>query len=473
MSAAESPPASFDLIAIGAGPAGRHAALEAARLGARVLVVERERAVGGECVHRGTIPSKTLRETAVHLAGLERRSGGVLDRKLPPEMQLQSLMQRLDDVLSGQELQLGRQLEEAGVAVWTGSAGFVDEHTLSVVAPDGRRRLVRGGRILIATGSRPRVPAGIPVDHEHVLDSDSILSLIYLPRSLAVLGGGVIACEFASVFAALGVEVTMIDRADRALGFLDAELVEHFLDHLDALGGRYLPQRRIDSIAPGLGQVTVALEGGETLRAEKVLCALGREANLRGLNLEAAGLEATDRGHVPVDDNFRTAAPSVYAAGDVVGPPALASCSEDQGRRAARHALDAPLPARGSLTPMGIYTIPEMSTVGLDEADALRKHGACLVGRAHFADLARGRINAQENGVLKLVTDVAGRRLLGAQVVGEGACELIHVAQMALLADFDVDVFVEQTFNFPTLAEAFRVAARDVIAQRGELRATA
>ncbi len=461
----------FDLVAVGGGPAGRHGALEAASLGARVLVVERERSVGGECVHRGTIPSKTLRETAAHLAGLARRSGGVIDPEVPADLRLQSLVSRLDAVLTGHERQLDGELEAAGVAVWTGSAGFLDEHRLAVVASDGMRRTVRAERVLIATGSRPRVPAGIPVDHEHVLDSDSILSLLYLPRSLLVLGGGVIACEFASVFAALGVEVTIVDRGERALGFLDPELVEHFLAHLASLGGRYLPSRRVAAVAPGVGRVDVRLEDGDTLRAEKVLCALGRRANLRGLNLAAAGLEPTERGHVPVDEHLRTAVPHVYAAGDVVGPPALASCSEDQGRRAARHALGAPLAARASRTPIGIYTLPEMSSVGLDETEALRTRGACLVGRAPFAELARGRINALDNGVLKLVTDVAGRRLLGAQVVGEGACELIHVAQMALLAELDVDVFVEQTFNFPTLAEAYRVAARDVIAQRADLRA--
>jgi NAD(P) transhydrogenase len=306
-----------------------------------------------------------------------------------------------------------------------------------------------------------------------VLDSDSILSLIYLPRSLTVLGGGVIACEFASLFAALGVEVTMVDSNARPLSFLDPELTARFLAVFERLGGRFLPGQKLESVAwDGGSAVVTRLLGGASLRSEKCLCALGRVANVAGLDLAAAGIALSPRGHVPVDGELRTCVPHIYAAGDVIGPPALAATAMEQGRRAVRAALGLCLHGSGEHVPIGIYTIPEIASVGLSEAEAVQKHGGALVGRARFEELARAHINGETEGLLKLVAAPDGL-VLGAQIVGEGATELVHVAQMALAGKLTLDAFVDNVFNFPTLAEAYRVAALDAQARRVQQAAAA
>ncbi len=464
--------ARFDVVVVGAGPAGHKAAIQAAKAGRRVLVIDRERSVGGECVQRGTIPSKTLRESAAYVLGLRARSEGVLDVRVPPETQVASLMARLRSVRASHERYLGAQLERNGITCWHGRARFRSSEELEVHFPDRSSRRARGDVIVIATGSRPRRPENVPIDHEHVLDSDSILSLIYLPSSLTVLGGGVIACEFASLFAALGVEVTLVDAGARPLAFLSPELTALYVAAFERLGGRYLPGRKIESVCRDGAAVVTRLGGGELVRSEKCLCALGRVAAVEGLELAAAGLELTARGHIPVDEHLRTRVPHIYAAGDVVGPPALAATAIEQGRRAIRHALGLPLPESGEHVPIGVYTIPEIGSVGLTEEQALAKHGGALVGRARFEELARAHINGQTEGLLQLVAAPDGR-ILGAHVIGEGATELVHVAQLALAGQLTLDAFVDNVFNFPTLAEAYRVAAIDAAAQRARRAAAA
>jgi NAD(P) transhydrogenase len=457
----------FDLVVIGGGPAGQKAAVQAAKAGRRALLIDREADAGGACVRFGTIPSKTLRETAVAFEAFGRRTGGVVDVRVPPAARLAGLMSRLDDVVAGNARVLADQLARNGVEVWHGRARFVGPHEIQVVDVHGAVRRARGAAIVVASGSSPRTPPNVPVDHEHVLDSDSILSLAWLPRTLIVLGGGVIASEYASVFAALGTEVTMVDAAPRPLGFLDAELVAGFSAAFARMNGRFIGSRRAAHVAwNGLDAVDVRLDDGTALSAEKLLCALGRTANLDGLDIAAAGLVAGARGTLEVDACFRTAVPHVYAVGDVIGPPALAATAMEQGRRAACHALGLPLNGRGELVPVGVYTVPELACVGLDEEAARTRHGGAIVGRAKFEELARGRIAGVEGGLLKLVADPAGERLLGVHVVGEGATELVHVGQMAILGGLSVDAFVDHAFNFPTLAEAYRVAALDVINQR-------
>jgi len=359
------------------------------------------------------------------------------------------------------------QLQRNGVTQWHGRARFVSAHEIDVLAPDGGHRQVIGEVIVIATGSRPRTPPEVPVDHEHILDSDSMLSLIYLPASLTVLGSGVIACEYASLFAALGVQVTVIDRHERPLGFLDAELTQRFVRSFEARGGRFLGQQRVMNVAwDGLSTVVTTLATGATIRSEKLLCAMGRTANVERLHIAAAGLACTPSGLLEVDEYCRTAVPHIYAVGDIIGPPALASCAMEQGRRAMRHALGLDVGHSPELIPMGIYTIPEMASVGLNEAEARQRYGGVLVGRARFDELARGQIAGITDGLLKLVADAQGQHLLGVQIIGEGATELIHVGQMGLLAHCDVDTFVEHIFNFPTLAEGYRVAALHIAQQR-------
>jgi NAD(P) transhydrogenase len=461
-----------DFLVIGSGPSGQKAAVQAAKEGRSVLVVEREAAVGGECVHRGTIPSKTLRENAAYLAGLRQRSGGVLDVELSPDLKLSSLMRRLKGVLEAHERFLGDQLARNGVALARGRARFVAPRVVEIesLGSKGRTR-VEADVVVIATGSRPRSPAEVPVDHENVLDSDSILSLPYLPRSLVILGGGVIACEFASIFAVLGVEVTMLDKHPRPLSFLDEELTSRFVAHLESDGGCFLPGASARSVQfDGLSSVRVELDDGRSLVADKVLCALGRVANVEGLGLAAAGLAVNERGFIPVDEFCRTSAERVYAVGDVNGPPALAATAVEQGMRAARHALGLDPLRASERVPIGIYTIPEIACVGLSESAARQQHGQVLTGRAPFHELARGQISANTRGFLKLVADADGQQLLGAHIIGEGATELIHVAQMALVAGLRVDTFLENVFNFPTLAEAYRVAALDVLGRRRALR---
>lgn len=456
----------FDLVIIGGGPAGTRAAVEAATLGKKALLIEQDRAAGGECVRRGTIPSKTLRETAMALVGIKKRSAGVVDATLAPQTQLESLMRRKDEVIAAHERFLDEELKRAGVERWHGRARFIGPRMVEVLALDGSVRQVTAPVVLIATGSRPRSPPGMPIDHEAVLDSDSILSMTWLPRSLTVLGAGVIACEYATIFAALGVKVTIVDRGPRPLSFLDEELTTRFVQAFERAGGRFLGERQTKDVQfDGVASVRTTLGDGEVIESEKLLCALGRVAAVEGLQLDLTGLCTNARGVIDVDAHGLTKCAGVYAVGDVIGPPSLASASMDQGRRAVRHAFGHPPGASAELLPAGVYTIPEMSCVGLTEAQA-RAKGDVLVGRAPFERIARGQISANAEGFLKLVCDGAGRKVLGVHVVGEGAAELVHLGQVVMSTGASVDAFVDGVFNFPTLAEAYRVAALEVVRQR-------
>jgi NAD(P) transhydrogenase len=456
----------FDFVIIGGGPAGHKAAIHAATAGRRTVLIEQEKTVGGECVRRGTIPSKTLKETAQTLLNFRSRTGGIAAVTLSADVQLESLMVRKDEVMAAHEAFIARELQTAGVELMHGRAQFTGLKQLEVLGVDGTKRPVQGDVVVIATGSRPRAPPNVPIDHEHILESDSILSMTWLPRTFTVLGAGVIASEYASIFAALGVQVTMVDRGDRPVAFLDEELTTRFVSEFETLGGRFVGQARTTSIQfDGLSRVVTELETGDPIASEKMLCALGRVANVDGLNLAATGLQVNGRGLIEVDKNCLTRVPHIYAVGDVIGPPSLASSSMEQGRRAVRHALGEPVGIAPELIPSGVYTIPEMSGVGLTEAQA-KALGPVIVGRATFDGLARGQIVAAPRGLLKLVCDGQGIKLLGVHVVGENATELVHLGQLALLAQLNVDTFVDSIFNFPTLAEAYRVAALDVVRQR-------
>lgn len=457
----------FDVVVIGSGPAGLRAAIHASKAGKSVLLVEQEVSVGGACVHRGTIPSKTLRETALSLTSFQQRSGHVFRVSVSEELQVSSLMIRMEQVVKAHERYMEDQLRRENVTRWHGRARFVDAITIDVLNVDRTVHRVRATNICIATGSKPRTPPNVAVDHANILDSDSILSMLYLPRSLVVLGGGVIASEYASIFAALGVEVTLVDSRERPLGFVDHEIVDRFLASFEKAGGKFVGGKKITKVHwDGVSRCVTTFEDGTTLESEKLLCCLGRVANIDGLEPENAGVKINASGLVEVDEHMRTSAPHIYGIGDVIGPPSLASTSMDQGRRAIAHAFDLPEGLKSELIPMGIYTIPEISSVGLSEAEANAKWGSCIVGRARFDQIARGQIAAIPDGLLKLVCDPTGRRLLGVQVVGEGASDLVHIGQLALIANLDVDTFVEHTFNFPTLAEAYRVAAIEVVDQR-------
>ncbi len=458
-------PNAFDLVVLGGGPAGQKAAIQGAKAGSRVLLVDRARSVGGACVRFGAIPSKTLRETALALNRLKRLAGQLTDITLPARPTLGSLMRRREHVLDVHEQYAQTHLSTNGVSVWQGVAHFLSKDEIEVRRADGSRERVSARWFVIATGSHPRTPSSVPVDHEHILDSDSILSLSHVPASLIVLGSGAIACEYASVFAALGTRVTLIDRGQAPLDFLDAELGARFVSGFEAAGHTFLGEQSFESVSFNGHEVEVALDATQRVHAEKLLCALGRSASVSGLGLEVAGIEVSRVGFVSVDANFRTSVPHIYAVGDVAGPPALASTAMDQGRRAVCHALGIPLRAGRDAAPIGIYTIPELASIGVTEAEANKKYGEALVGRASFGELVRGQIAGADDGFLKIVCSPQSGRLLGVHAIGETATELVHVGQMAMLGGMRYDAFIDAVFNFPSYAEAYRVAALDILSR--------
>jgi len=463
------PTREFDVIVLGSGPAGQKAAIQAAKCGKSVAVVERERHVGGACVHRGTIPSKTLRESAQQMMRL-RHSAEVFNVSMRDHIQVRTLVQRMDEVIDAHVDTMGDQLGRNRIERLHGRARFVSPHEIEVTAPNGSTRVVSGAIVVIATGSRPRNPEGIPIDHDNVLDSDSILSMIYLPQSLTILGGGVIGSEYASIFASLGVEVTLVDRAERPVRFMDGALTGRFVEYFERSGGTFHGSANVEDVRfDGTSQVETRLADGTEIRSDKLLVSMGRAANVEGLDVAVAGIELNDRALVPVDEHCRTVVPHIYACGDVAGQPGLASSAMEQGRRAMRHAFGLPPAASWEQVPVGIYSVPEMSSVGWTEETAIERNGSAVIGTASFEEVARGLVAGVPDGLLKIVADPEGRRLLGVHIIGEGATELVHLGQMALIHGDDVDVFVENIFNFPTLAEAYRVAALGVVNRRRAL----
>jgi NAD(P) transhydrogenase len=445
-----SAPTAFDIIVIGAGPAGQKAAIQGAKTGNRVALIEREQGIGGSCVYRGTIPSKTLRESALQLGRL-KSAGAAFDFSLKPDIQIATLLGRLDAVVSAHDIFMSRQLRRNGISLLHGRAGFLDARTIEMLTVDGGRQSLTADAIILATGSRPRNPEDIPVDHEHILDSDSLLSMIYLPRSLTIIGGGVIGCEYASIFALLGTQVTLIDRAPSPLQFMDHELVTHFVKLFEQQGGRYLGGQQILEVRwDGAAHVVTTLKDNPPVKSEKLLVALGRQANIEDLNLAAAGLTATEKGTLSVNQFCQTDVPHIYAVGDMVGHPALASKAMEQGRRATRHALNLPVGDASSTIPLGIYTIPEMASIGLDEKSARERYRNPLIGRAKFEEVARAQISGAGQGLLKMVADPSGEQLLGVQIVGDSATELVHVGQSALQQGATFEFFIDNIFNFPT-----------------------
>jgi len=451
----------FDLVVLGGGPGGQKAAIQAAKSGWSVALIERERQIGGSCVYRGTIPSKTLRETARQLQKLRSTACG-MQAEIPEGTEIQALMTRLNQVLSSHRETLGAQMDRNGVSLVHGRGRFIDAHTIEVTTVRGPSRRFTAGNFVVATGSRPRNPPNVPVDHEHVFDSDSILSMVYLPRSLVVVGGGVIGTEYACIFGALGVKITQIDRGSNPLPFLEPDITAHLLDSYPEMNIEYVPGTTVESAVHDGLQVVTTLSDGRVLRSEKVLAALGRLANTHGLGLEHAQVEMTQRGHLIVDAHGQSSAPHIYGVGDVIGFPALASAAMEQGRRAVRHAMGSPLADFDPTIPMGIYTLPEASRVGLTEAEARERYGDVLVGTAQFSEVSRAHIAGSPRGMLKLLAAPSGR-LVGVHIIGDGATELVHIGQMAMVGGLSVEeAFLDRVFNFPTYAEAYRIAALDL-----------
>ena len=460
------PPADFDLICLGSGPAGQKAAIQAAKAGFHAAVIERESLVGGACLLSGTIPSKALREQALRYRRMHG-SASSLAVELHGDAPLSALLQGVEGVIAAQDRYLQAQLARNHVELIRGRAVLLDANRIEVQRVDGLRSVLHAPRILLATGSRPRHVAAIQVDHEHVLDSDSILSLPYLPRTLIVLGSGVIACEYASIFSALGCAVTLVDKATEPLGFLDGPLRAGFLAAFRSMGGEYRAGADvIGARFDGFSQVDVSLKGGDVMQADIVLAAFGRVANFDGIGLDRLQLRVSARGHVQVNERFETNIAGIYAAGDAIGPPALACAAADQGRRAALAAFGLPPPAASSLVPTGVYTIPEIACVGLSQEEACAKKIDVIVGRADFREVARAHIAGEAAGFLTLICERVSARVLGVQALGEGATELVHLGQAAVASAATADFFIEQIFNFPTMTESYRIAAFDVMKQR-------
>ena len=456
----------YDLVVLGVGPAGEKGAVQAAYFGKRVCVVEREAEPGGAAVHTGTLPSKTLRETALFLSGYRQRELYGLTIGLNPELAVPKLLSRKNAVRELEVARIKWNLERHHVDQVRGVAHFVDAHTVEIDHPGEPPRRMTADYFLVATGSKPFQPANIPFDDEDVDDSDTILLIDRLPETMTILGGGVIGCEYASMFAAMRVKVTLVDGRGRLLPFLDLEMGDRLRG---AMAGMEIDVR-LNAVSktvkrvPGRGIVTT-LEDGQEIASEKLLYAAGRNGRSEELALGGVCVVADKRGYIQVDDDYRTACPSIYAAGDVIGFPALASTSMEQARVAVCHAFGFTYKRQVShLLPYGIYTIPEVSSIGLSEEQAQEKKIAYVVGRAFYRDNARGKIVGDKDGVIKLLFERSSRKLIGCHCIGERASELVHIGQMALMLGGGVDTLIEMVFNYPTLSEMFKYAAYDALA---------
>ncbi|HUP61167.1 MAG TPA: Si-specific NAD(P)(+) transhydrogenase [Thermoanaerobaculia bacterium] len=449
----------YDLIVIGSGPAGEKGAAQAAWFGKRVALIEREPVLGGACVNTGTIPSKTLRESALHLTGFRQRGfRDAVDVQVRRDITVSDFMHRKQIVVEREWDRIDQNLERHEVERFRGTARFLSAHEIAV-----GDQVLRGEVILIATGSAPHRPSNVPFDDEHVLDSDTILTIDRIPHSMAVVGAGVIGCEYASIFAALGVEVHLIDGRTSLLPFIDRDIAAVLLEEMQSrLGVTLHLGVDVDTIVRNDSNVTLTLKDGSTIVCDKVLYAAGRSSNTADLNLEAAGVQTGFRGLVLVDDHFQTNVPNIYAAGDVIGFPALASTSMEQARVAMVHAFDLKYKTRvAAILPYGIYTIPEVSTIGMSEQQCVEASVRYETGRAFYRDNARGQIIGDTKGLIKLVFEADTLKLLGVHIVGENASELLHVGMVVMQFEGTINAFIDCVFNFPTLSEAYKYAAYD------------
>ncbi|MDK9706049.1 MAG: Si-specific NAD(P)(+) transhydrogenase [Desulforhopalus sp.] len=452
----------YDFIIIGTGPAGLAAAMTAAKAGKKILVLEKEGSLGGVCVNTGTFPSKTLREAVLYLTGHLKRKVFADESCVTQdsEISMEKLKQRLYNVRIEEQAIITCQLERNGITLIRGSARFLDAHTIIVKSlAAGREIEARGERIIIATGSSPRNPPEVPFDHETILDSTSILTIKHIPESMIIVGGGVIGSEYATIFAALGVKVTLLDRGDKLLKFLDHEITRELQNNFPGGNINYINNCgnfRIEKCPPG---AMITLADGKIFAAECLFFALGREANTMGLDIDRAGVRLNEHHYIEVNELYQTSAANIYAVGDVVGWPSLASTSIIQGRLAALNGLKTRAESFPQIFPFGIYTIPEISYVGITEEEAIARDYKIVVGRCHYHELPRGQISGEREGMLKMIVHRDTREILGVHIIGGGATEVIHIAQMALLYNAKVDVFIDNIFNFPTYSEALKIAA--------------
>jgi len=451
----------YDLLVIGSGPGGQKAAIAAAKLDRRVAVVERPDMIGGVCLNTGTIPSKTLREAVLYLTGLDQREMYGQSYRVKDDITIADLAARTRHVV-GKEIDVVRsQLSRNRVAILSGTAHFAGPNAIEVIDGDGRVRAVSAEKVVIATGTKPARPASVAFDERTVMDSDGIINLERVPRSMVVAGAGVIGIEYASMFAALGTKVTVVEQRDRMLEFCDLEVVEALKYHLRDLAVTFRFGETVSSVEARPEGAIASLRSGKKIPADTVLYSAGRQGATDELKLEAAGLTADARGRIAVDEFFRTAVPHIYAVGDVIGFPALAATSMEQGRLAAHHACGEPVHHATLLQPIGIYSLPEISFIGKTEDQLTDDCVPFEVGVSRYRELARGQIIGDSYGVLKLLVSPEDRSLLGVHVFGTGATELVHIGQAVMGCGGTIDYLVDAVFNYPTLAESYKVAALD------------
>ncbi|WP_213454105.1 Si-specific NAD(P)(+) transhydrogenase [Rhizomonospora bruguierae] len=451
----------FDVLVLGSGPGGQKAAIAAAKLDRRVALVERRHMIGGVCINTGTIPSKTLREAVLYLTGLSQREMYGQSYRLKDDITVGDLAARTQHVI-GREVDVIRsQLVRNRVQLITGTGRFHDPHTIVVAQGEGGDHKVSAEKIIVAAGTRPARPGSVDFDDRTIIDSDGILRLDHVPRSMVVVGAGVIGIEYASMFAALGTKVTVVERRERMLEFCDLEVVEALKYHLRDLQVTFRFNETVASVERHPRGALALLESGKQIAADTVMYSAGRQGMADHLELENAGLTCDDRGRIPVDENFRTAAPHIYAVGDIIGFPALASTSMEQGRLAAHHACGEPAHEVQAIHPIGIYSIPEISFVGRTEDELTADRVPFEVGLARYRELARGQIIGDSYGMLKLLVSPTDRTLLGVHIFGTNATELVHIGQTVMGCGGTVDYLVDAVFNYPTLAESYKVAALD------------
>jgi len=450
---------SYDLIVIGSGPAGQRAAIQGAKLGKRVALIEKREVVGGACINTGTIPSKTMREAVMHLSGYRYQGIYGMSYRVKERITMDDLSYRVQHVTRTEIDVTHAQLSRNGVDTLTGAASFLDHDRVRVISTQGQQDY-EAGVIVIATGTKPAVSPTVPLNGRTIINSDQILAIPSIPKTLIVVGGGVIGVEYASMFATLGVRVILIEKQARLLEFADAEIVEALCYHLRDMRVTLRLNEEVESVQEAAeGGVVANLKSRKRISGDMLLYAVGRQGNIEELNLNAAGLEADHRGRIAVDSQYRTRQPNILAVGDIIGFPSLASVSMEQGRIAAGHAFGIALTSEPAFYPYGIYTIPEISFVGKTEEQLTDDDVPYEVGVAYYREIARGQIRGDTTGRLKLIFHRETKELLGVHIIGEGASELLHIGQAVLILRGTVEYFVNTVFNYPTLAECYKAAA--------------
>ncbi len=450
----------YDLVVIGSGPAGQRAAIQGAKSGKRVALIERREVIGGVCINTGTIPSKTMREAVLHLSGYNYQNIYGVSYRVKEKITMSDLAFRVQHVIKTEIDVTQAQLSRNGIEVLTGIASFMGPNKIQITSVRGSAEIT-ADTIVIATGTKPAASAKVPINARTIINSDQIMEMQSLPRTLIVVGGGVIGVEYTCMFATLGVRVTLIEKRPRLLEFADSEIIEALSYHLRDHRVTMRLNEEVQSVeeAQGGTGVTALLESNKRVSGDALLYAVGRQGNVDELNLQAAGLEADTRGRIAVDENYKTKQDNIYAVGDVIGFPSLASVSMEQGRIAVAHAFHRPISSNPSYFPFGIYTIPEISFIGKTEEQLTDEDVPYEVGVAYYREIARGQIRGDTTGRLKLIFHRETLELLGVHIIGEGASELLHIGQAVMILKGKVDYFVDTVFNYPTLAECYKAAA--------------